>query len=110
MKDWRVYLAHILECVEAIESYTQGMSEEDFLAAPHIQDAVIRRIEVMGEAAARMPAEVREQYPHIPWGQMIGMRNMLIHEYFNVDTYLVWDTVRQDIPKLKAQLKSIPEK
>jgi len=85
------------------------MSEDDFVKSTQIQDSVIRRLEIIGEAIGNFPEEVKKEYPHIQWDEISGMRNFLIHEYFGVDFYLVWETVKDDIPKLKEQMKKIIE-
>ena len=84
-KDDTVYLRHILDAIELIEEYTEGMSENEFLSNSMAHDAVVRQIEIIGEAANRIPLEVQSLYPNLPWTQMIGARNRLIHGYDNVD-------------------------
>jgi len=108
-KDYKILAGHILESIEWIEKYTKNMSEDDFVKSTQIQDSVIRRLEIIGEAIGNFPEEVKKEYPHIQWDEISGMRNFLIHEYFGVDFYLVWETVKDDIPKLKEQMKKIIE-
>ncbi len=103
MKDQRVYLAHILECVEKIEDYTRA-GREVFLATPIAQDAVIRNFEVIGEAAKRIDPGYREKHPEFPWIKMAGFRDVLIHNYEELDLGIVWATVEKDIPALRQGL------
>jgi uncharacterized protein with HEPN domain len=107
-KDPLVYIDDIRDSIEAIKSYTAGLTKEDFSSSTEKQDAVYRRLEVIGEAANRLPDEFKSQYPLIPWYQIVGMRNVLIHEYDSIDLDLVWETVQRDIPKLDKYIKSIP--
>ena len=83
------------------------MSQEAFEEDVKTQDAVIRRIEIIGEAVRRLSVEFCAQYPHIPWRQIRGMRNKLIHEYDRVDLVAVWDVIQQDIPPLIAQIRPL---
>jgi uncharacterized protein with HEPN domain len=84
-KDPLVYIDDIRESIEAIKRYTAGLTKEDFFNSTEKQDAVYRRLEVIGEAANRLPDEFRSQYPRIPWNKVVGMRNVLIHEYDSID-------------------------
>jgi uncharacterized protein with HEPN domain len=106
MKDDRVYLRHILDAVGKILDFTRG-GREAFIADPMIQDAVIRNIEVIGEAAKSLSSAVKDANPDIPWTQIASMRNTLIHRYFRVDLDLVWQVVEQDLPGFKIQLEAI---
>jgi uncharacterized protein with HEPN domain len=107
-KDPLVYIDDIRDSIEAIKLYTAGLTKEDFLNSTEKQDAVYRRLEVIGEAANRVPDEFRSQYPQIPWNKIIGMRNVLIHEYDSIDLDRVWETIKKDIPELEGYIKSIP--
>ena len=93
-----------------IQDYVSGTSREAFLGNIQLQDSVIRRLEIMGEAAGRVSRQIRDENPDIPWSKMRGMRNWVIHRYDDIDMDLVWDTVVRDIPRLVAQLERlIPE-
>ena len=102
-----VYLDHIQTSIEAIVSYTKGMTLDDFLNDSKTQDAVIRQFEIIGEATKRISDVIRLKHTEIPWDDMAGMRDKLIHDYIDVDLETVWKTVEQDIPSLKKQLESL---
>lgn len=97
-------VADIVESANAILEYVDGVTEQEFLEDARLQDAVIRRIEVIGEAAGRLSAAFREGRAGIPWREIRGMRNRMIHVYDDIDMNLVWRTVRSDIPGLLAEL------
>lgn len=103
-RDVRLYLDDIHESLERIERYAKELSFEDFACDPKTIDAVVRNFEVMGEAAARVPEDFKEQHAFVPWSAMVGMRNKVIHEYFGIDPEIIWKTIQQDIPELKRAL------
>ncbi len=96
----RVYLLDIMEAAKLAVSYVEGLSKERFLRDPQRQDSVIRRLEIIGEAARRISPEMKDSLPPIPWSEMIGMRNLMIHDYDDVDLHIVWETVHRDLPRL----------
>jgi len=106
-KDDSVYLHHIIDAFVQIEHNTEGVSHEEFLHNRLIQDGVIRQLEVMGEAARNLSGDLRNEYPQIPWSQMIGLRNRMIHAYFNVDLQIIWEIVHGDMPVLKQNMQCI---
>lgn len=106
-KDDTVYLYHVLDAIDLIEEYTDEMSENEFLSNSMARDAVVRQIEIIGEAARNISDEFRDLHPNVPWGKMIGIRNKIIHEYFNVNFSIVWDTVQDDLPDLKIIIRSV---
>lgn len=101
-----VYLAHIRDAISRIESYLDGVTEERFLETPLLQDGVIRQIQIIGEAAKRLSSDVRAAHSTIPWKDVAGMRDKLVHDYMGVDLDAVWDTAKRDIPALKNALES----
>jgi len=104
-KDPKVFLGHILESIEAILEYTAGISQDEFSRSRKIVDAVTRRIEIIGEATKNLPADFRAANVHIPWKQMTGMRDNLVHEYFGIDYDEVWKTIKEDLPALKKEIE-----
>lgn len=95
-----LYLQHILESAIEIQGYIAGMHKRTFIKDRKTQDAVIRRFEIIGEAAKRLTDEVRGQEPTIPWRQIASMRDRLIHEYFSIDLDVVWQTAKKGLPPL----------
>lgn len=108
-KDDKVFLGHILESIDLIEGYVEGMDENDFVKSRPIQDAVVRRFEIIGEAANNLSEEIRQKSPDIDWSDIIGMRNNLIHEYFGIDLETIWDTIKNDLPTFKKQIIRMSE-
>ena len=104
-RDARLLLQDMLESLEKIERYTAGLTFERFAQDDRTVDAVVRNLEVIGEAARQIPSEVRERYPEVPWRRVIGLRNVVVHEYFAVDMEIVWTVVRQSLPELKEALR-----
>lgn len=107
IKDDSVFLHHIIDAIQRIESYTGGLKYDEFMSNNLVQDGVIRQIEIIGEATKRLTEKTTGKYENIPWKDIIGMRNKLIHDYFGVDVDAVWDTVKKDIPLLKNEIKKI---
>lgn len=106
-KDDSIYLLHILDSIATIEGYLKGVSESKFKATKLLQDGAIRQIEIIGEAVRHVSKDLRQIYPEIPWEDIAGMRDKLIHDYFGVDLEKVWLTTKEDLPPLKKQVGRI---
>jgi uncharacterized protein with HEPN domain len=101
------YLRDILEAVDDAESFVEGMSFEQFAKDKKTMHAVVRSLEIIGEAAKNIPADVREKYGKLPWKKMTGMRDKVIHAYFGVNTKTLWNTVKNDLPPLKRLVQKM---
>jgi len=108
-KDPRIFIEHILESIERIGEYIKGITKNQFGNSIKTQDAVIRRIEVIGEAVKNIPDGVKKKHPDVPWKKIAGMRDILIHEYFGVDLELTWKVVKEDIVDLKKKILKVKE-
>jgi len=106
-KDSRIFLKHVLESISIVELHTLSFTESQFLKNIQLQDAVTRRLEIIGEAVKNLPLNLRNKYPQVPWKKIAGLRDMLIHEYFNTDLVLVWRVIKRELPKLKKQIEKI---
>ena len=102
-----VYLRHILDAINIVEEYLHEVKEDQFNRTRLLQDGVIRQIEIVGEAVRHISQDIRRTYPEIPWQDVAGMRDKLIHDYFGVDIEKVWLTTQEDLPVLKEQVIEI---
>jgi len=107
VRDYRIYLQDIVAAMESIEVFIEGLNFEMFQADDKTASAVIRKLEIIGEAVKQVPKEIRQKYPHIPWREMAGMRDKLIHFYFGVDYLLVWGAITNRIPEIKQEVQKI---
>ena len=107
IKNDQVYLEHILEAISKIESFVNGLTKFDFDRNVLIQDAVIRNFEIIGEATKKISKQFTQKHSEIPWQDMAGMRDKLIHDYLDVDLDVIWRTIESDLPLLKEMLSKI---
>ena len=107
MKRDEAYLKHILDAILNIEKFIEGVNKENFLGNVEKQYAVLRGLEIIGEATKNLSEELKKKHPNIPWKEIAGMRNKLIHQYFGVNLDLVWETIKTKLPELKNQISRI---
>ena len=100
-RDYHLFIKDLLECINKIEDFIGKMSFDEFMKDEKTKSAVVREIEVMGEAVKNMPSSIREGYKDIPWNQMAKTRDKIIHFYFGVDYEIVWRVIRERLPEIK---------
>ena len=106
-REWRLRIEDILEAIRKIQRYVSGLSFDEFCADDKVVDAVVRNLEVIGEAARHIPPEIESRHPDLPWIAMRGMRNILAHEYFGVNLSILWHTIQQNLPPIIEKLDKI---
>ena len=107
MRDSKLYLRDIREALEKIDTFTKEFTFEEFAEDAKTVDAVIRNLEILGEAAKHIPKRVKEKHPDVDWKAMAGMRNILVHEYFGVRMGIIWKTIKERLPELKQKIGEI---
>ncbi|WP_026037910.1 MULTISPECIES: DUF86 domain-containing protein [unclassified Halomonas] len=107
MREWRFYINDMIGFAEKVLSYTEGLDQDGFINNDLTYDATLRNLELIGEAATRIPEEIRQRYPEIPWRLIVATRNRLIHAYLGIDDDTVWSIIQDNIPKLLEQLRTI---
>lgn len=105
-KEVQVYLNDIIDSIQKIEKYTKNINKDEFLTDDELQDAIIRRLSIIGEATVKLPKEFKEKNSSIPWKKIIGMRNILIHVYSEANYESIWNTIQVDLPELKKNFLS----
>lgn len=103
----KLYLQDIIDCIVLIEQYLEEKTKEDLFTDQQLQDAVLRRLEIIGEASRQLSDEVKNDHPEVPWRDIINMRNIFVHGYFGIDIDLVWRELHEDLAKLKNQIEAI---
>lgn len=103
-KNHKLFIEDILGAVDKIERYIEDLSYEKFLKNDMVVDAVVRNLEVIGEAAKNIPEDTKKQYPDIPWKRIIGLRNIAVHEYFGIDLSIVWEIITSNLPETKPKI------
>jgi uncharacterized protein with HEPN domain len=109
-REWRFYVSDMIGFAEKVLAYTDGMTQAQFVDSALTYDATLRNLELIGESATRIPAEVRDRYPDIPWRSVIATRNQLIHAYLGIDNDIVWSIIHDDVPSLLEHLRKIDER
>ena len=105
----RLFVEDIMDAIDKIDSYIKGLTYGTFMKNDLVMDAVIRNLEIIGEASRNIPEDVRAKYIDIPWNRMIGLRNIVAHEYFGVDLSIIWDIVSRNLPETKPKLAVMME-
>lgn len=109
-REWRFYLDDMIGFAEKVGVYTEGLSQEGFVASGLNYDATVRNLELIGEAASNVPEDVRQQYPQIPWRMVVATRNRLIHGYLGIDNDTLWSIIQGDVPVLLKELHKLKAK
>lgn len=106
-REWKLFVEDILESVELIKTYVADIDSDNFRNDRKTQDAVVRNLEIIGEAAKNIPGDIRSKYPSVDWRGILGLRNRIVHEYFGMSLTIVWRIAQQELPKLKEQMSQI---
>lgn len=108
-REWRLYVDDMVTFAEKVQSYTQGMDQAAFVGNSLVYDATLRNLELIGEAATRIPDDIRATHPAIPWRMIIATRNRLIHAYLGIDDDTLWSIIRDDVPALLTALRQLKQ-
>lgn len=108
-REWGDYIQDIFEAIGEVKDFTTGMQFDDFVKDKKTINAVVRSLEVIGEAAKKIPDSLREKYSAIPWKRMAGMRDKLIHEYFGIDLEILWEVINSELPPIKSLIQKVLE-
>ena len=108
-RDYKLYVKDILDCIDKIEAFVEGMDFNTFVKDDKTSSAVVRKLEVIGEATKNIPKEIRQKYKELPWSDMAGMRDKVIHFYFGIDYEIVWKVIKERLPEIKPYIEKIIE-
>ncbi|MBY0434586.1 MAG: DUF86 domain-containing protein [Cyclobacteriaceae bacterium] len=108
-RDVSLFVDDIIESIQRIEEYTSNLTEAQFEASLEKQDAVFRRLEIIGEAVKNIPKETRSKFPNVPWQHIAGLRDVITHNYFGLIPKRIWNIIKNDIPSLKVEIKKVRE-
>ena len=106
-RELRLFIEDIMESIGLIETYIGGNSKEKLDNDQKLKDSIVRRLEIIGEAVKNIPDNFREKYPKVPWKKIAGLRDIIIHTYFDIDSDIVWDIIKKDLPDLKQNIQKI---
>ena len=109
-KDPQILLKFILESIDNLQNYVDGLDDEDYLANVEKQDAAERRLQVIGQAIVQLPQEFKDQHPNIEWAKIAGLRNRLVHDYLEIDHGLIWNIINRSVPEFKQSIQRLIEK
>jgi uncharacterized protein with HEPN domain len=106
-REWKLFVEDILESINLIEKYIEGVEEKDFNSDRKTIDAVVRNLEIIGEAAKYIPEDVKYKFSDVDWKGVLGLRNRIAHEYFGISVSIIWDIITKELPLLKEQMEKV---